>query len=179
MNMKQTFGVLALTSLVTCIPGAIAATQGNLGADSAGSAVISLVKGFGLRISDIDDVNFGATTTQPANQLEDVCVYSTNGNYRITAASANGTGNQFRMLGQTAFNYLVYDLAWTANTSATTGVDLNNNALSGVINGANSVLQDCNGVPSARMIVNVNNASFNAAAQDTYRDTLNLTVEPE
>ncbi len=179
MNIRQ----LLTTAFFICLANgvaqqAMAASQGSLGGSSSGTTTVSLVKGFGLKISDIDDVDFGPTTTQPADAYEDVCVYSSNGTYRITATSANGSAAKFRMLGQTAFNYLEYDIEWTADTSATSGANLNNATQSADMAGANSVLEDCNGIPTARIIFDVNNGSFNNAATDTYSDTLTLTIEP-
>ncbi len=178
-SVTQTTAKLALATVLTLGAGtALAASDGTLGATSTGQSDITLVKGHGIRISDVDDVNFGTTTTNPADQYEDICIYSTSGDYTVTATSANGLGNQFRLLGQTGFEYIVYDIEWTSNTSATAGDNLNNGVVSNIFNGANSVLEDCNGIPTARLIVDIMNGSFNAASQDTYADVLTITVEP-
>ncbi len=168
-----------LIGLMVSAGPALAASDGTLDATSASTTTLTLSKGEGLRISDIDDVAFGVVTDQPVNHYEDVCIYSTTGTYTVTASSDHGTGTTFRLQGQSTSEFLEYDLEWTSDTAATSGENLNHANVSATQADAHTSDPDCGGVPTARLIVDVDNDAFDAAASDTYVDTLTLTIEPD
>ena len=177
--LKNLVNVTALLFMVSAANFSQAATDGTAGNTSTGNLDINLTKGNEVRISNLQDVNFGGNNSAPSQQFIDVCVYSTTGSYRITASSASGTGNTFRMANSGSTQFITYDLDYNDEALGTSGADLNNSSLSSVFTGADQVNDDCGGGVNGRLFVQVSGSSFNQASSGSYSDTLTLVVSPQ
>jgi hypothetical protein len=154
-----------------------AATDGTLGATSQGTLNITLTIDPLVQISDLDDIDLGTFTgTGPMTGSDNVCVYSNNGAFDITA-TGSGTASAFTLAG-TGTNSIAYSVAWantsgaTSGTALTTGVPLDNQAAT--FSGA-----DCGGGTNTTVLVTVGTGALNTAATDTYAGVLTLLVAPQ
>lgn len=177
--LKKMMSTVALLAIASHSSVALGATDGVIGNTSTGTVDINIVKGNAVRISNLQDINFGGTNSTPAQQFIDVCVYSTTGSYDITATSGNGLGNNFRLGNAGLTEFITYDVDFNNVASGTTGTDLNNAVTSNAFTGADQLQDDCGGSVNARMFVQINNGSFNAASSGSYSDTLTLVVSPQ
>ena len=165
---------------------AMAATQGLLGATSTGSAIISITKNVQAQVSDISDMTLtdwsvgGGAVTLTSN----VCVYSSTGNYKITA-TGSGLANLFTL--SSGLNLMPYSVSWNAGgvgNLANTGSGLSPNIQSSGFITATTANATCNGGGSAndtaRVIVTVNSTDMTAAASSAtpYTGTLTMLVSP-
>lgn len=172
---------LALTFAAVCCTAfsfnASAAT--NPGAVTYGSTTgdinITVVKNEAMRVSNLDDIDFGTTESAPGALSDAVCLYSTSGNYFLTASSSNGSGPDFRMSDGT--NFIVYDVTWNDGTTTTNMDDAVKSAAA--FTGADTANDTCNGATNSTIEVAVNAASFNAAPLGAYADTLTLLFEAQ
>lgn len=166
MLNKQS-GILALSIALAAASGSVtAATQGTVGATSAGDLNIQVVVPSLIRITDLADIDLGSyngdgvdlTGSSPA------CVRRNSaGNYGIVATSSNGS---FALGGSVA-----YDVSWGG-----TGLAYNT-SLGGQV-ADSGTLGAC--TPAAgKLSVTVAGSALDAAAPGTYTDTLILTVTPE
>ena len=179
-------GLATALSAGTVALGTSAAEQGLVGSSSTGKAEVKIVKGDGVRISDLQDFNFGAGLIAPtAKQIDDVCIHSTTGSYTITATSQGNAvgGTQFRMVNATLNEHIRYYVQFRNDTSSQIGTNLSHNVASGTITGADQTSPTCdnatnNANTNARLILFVDEPTFNAATPATYEDTLTLTVAP-
>ena len=98
--MPQVGKALALAAFATfAAANAFAATDGTLGATSQGTLEITLTIDPLVQISALDDIPLG-NYTGAGNMTggDDLCVYSNNGGYHITA-TGNGNGQAFELIG--------------------------------------------------------------------------------
>jgi hypothetical protein len=102
MNMPRVGKGLAIAAVATLAAGnAFAATQGDLGPTSEGSLNITLTIDALVQISALDDIALGPYTGGGnLTGADNLCVYSNNGGYDITA-TGNGNGGAFELLGTT------------------------------------------------------------------------------
>lgn len=156
-----------------------AATDGATGSTSSGNIEVRVTKGDEVRISNLQDVDFGAVNSTPANKFIDFCIYSTTGSYDVTPTSNYGSGNQFQMANAGATEYIEYDLQWNNAATGTSGVGLNNAVTSNTFTTPNTTQNDCGGGVNTRMFVEVNNQDFNAATSGTYTDVLTIVITPQ
>lgn len=178
--MKKIAQTLSIAALIAS-PVAMAATQGTAGSTSTGTAQVQVTKGDGTRISDMNDFNFGVGNTAPtAKQIDDVCIFSTTGSYRLTATSqGNGSGGtQFRMVDTATNEHIRYFVEFRNDTASQNGTGLSHNVTSATFTGANTTDDTCGGTLNARLILEIDAATFNAATPSTYTDTLTIVVEP-
>lgn len=152
--------------------GAMAATDGTVGATSQGDVLLQVVVPALIRITGLADIDLGTysgdgvdlTGTSPA------CVRRNSaGNYGIVATSANGA---FAMdpLGAAATT-VPYTVSWAGSPLA-----YNTNLPAQVADSA--TLGACAPV-AGKLSVTAAAAGLDAAEPDTYQDTLILTVTPE
>lgn len=172
--MKNLIALLTMTLTFT----AFAAQDGDVGSTSRGTMGVSINKGDEVRISNLRDVDFGEQTSAPSERSIEVCVYSTTGKYDITASSASGDGDDFRMANNNNTEFIEYDLQWAHNTSANSGQDLDNGETSNQMTQADRNDSDCDDDTNARLFVEVDEDSFNDATAGSYTDTLTLVVSP-
>ena len=174
---KPALGLLicALTAI-----SASAATDGTIGSTSTGTMNVQLTKGDAVRISDLQDMSFGAGLSLPAQQIDDVCVFSTTGSYTITASSnGNGSGGpQFRMVNSTSTEHVRYYVEYRDDTFSQSGDALTHNIASATYSNADTTSDNCSGGVNSRLIISIDAATFAAATPDTYSDVLTLLVQP-
>lgn len=174
---NMTKSLLASALLVGSM-GAMAATNPPAATanSSTGDLQVLLSKGQAVRISGLDDINFGIAATQPANQQDVACVYTTSTNYTVQANSAHpgGTGAGFRMADVGNTNFIRYAVTW-ADNSANNQALTEGTASTTVFVGDNAN-ETCNGGNNVTITVNPVNADYTAAPTGAYDDTLTLIV---
>jgi hypothetical protein len=178
MNLPQVGKALAVAALAAFVANnAFAATQGTLGATSQGTLNITLTINNLVQISALDDIALGAYTgVANMTGVDDLCVYSNTGAYRITA-TGNGVGSAFHLIGP-ATAAVPYTVEWADAAGAGTGDLLTTNTplagQSGTITTPN-----CNGGNNARVLVTVNSTDLAPAPAGSYAGVLTLVVAPE
>lgn len=190
MVTQTTKSLIAATSLAAgamLAPlAAQAATQGTLGATSTGSANISVTKSVQAQISDISDMTLtnwsigdGAVTLS-----SNVCVYSSTGNYKVTA-TGSGSGSAFSIASGS--NTIPYTVTWNAGGAgglSNTGTSLTTNTQSASLGNASVTSANCSGGgagnDTARVIVGISQASMDAAASSStpYTGTITMLITP-
>ncbi len=166
------FAVAAMVAGMGLSAGAMAATQGTVGATSQGDLLIEVTVPALIRITDLADINLGTyngdgvdrTGTSPA------CVRRNNaGTYGIVATSANGS---FTMVPDgAAATTVAYTVSWGGAP-----LTYNTNLPAQVADSA--TLGACAPV-AGKLSVTAAATALDAAEPDRYTDTLILTVTPE
>ena len=106
---------------------------------------------------------------------DDLCVYSNNGGYDITA-SGNGGGGAFELIGTSA--NIPYTVEWATSAGAGTGTALTTGVtLAG--QGGTFTTPDCGGADNAQVIVTVDSNDLGSAPADNYIGVLTLLVAPQ
>lgn len=162
----------------TALSSVAIATDGQLSVTSTATTTVSVTKGDAVKISGVDSFSFGTSLSAlPAQQIDDVCVYSTTGNYYVTASSVNGSDFDMRSNSNDTIRYKV---KWTNDINSTNGTTLAYNSQSDVFTGADTTSENCNSTnATARLILNIDQSSWDAApAGNTFTDTLQLVVAP-
>jgi len=170
---------LVAGSIATIINAqAFAASQGNVGATSSGTSTISVTVPALARITAIDDIAFGTWTgTGPLSSTDDVCIWTSNTGYSITA-SGSGTGGAFEMTDGT--NTVPYTVKWDDVAGSSSGTSLTSgSALAGQTSSATST--NCNGgsALTATLGIDVTESSLASAPVGTFTGTLTLLVAAE
>ena len=179
--MLKKLSLLTLAASATLFSSiAFSATDGTSDTTSTGSVDIQVTKGDGVRISDLQDFDFGVGTTVPLKLIDDICIYSTTGSYNITVFSnGNGSGGtQLRMTSATTTEFIQYFAQFRPDTNSQSGNNLSHNIPSATYNNADTVSDSCSGGVNSRLIIEISEPSYNAATPDTYTDTLTLLVQP-
>lgn len=170
--LKKQSGILALSVALAAASGAAsAATQGTVGATSAGDLNIQVVVPSLIRITDLADIDLGTYTGDGLDMTgsSPACVRRNSaGNYGIVATSTNGS---FALAGGVVAGTLPYSVSWG-------GSALTYNTSLGAQVADSGTLGACTPV-AGKLSVTVTGASLDAAEPDTYTDTLILTVTPE
>lgn len=177
MNLPQVGKALAVAALAAfAASNAFAATQGTLGATSQGTLDITLTINALVQISALDDIPLGAYTGGgDMTGDDDLCVYSNNGGYDITA-TGNGAAGAFELIGGSA--NIPYTVAWATTAGAGTGTSL----IAGVTlanQGGTFTTPNCNGADNAQVIVTVDDVALASAPADNYTGVLTLLVAPQ
>ncbi len=163
-----------------------AATIGTLGSTSTGTANISVTKSVQAQISDLSDMTLSNWTIgQGAVALSsNVCVYSSTGNYKVTA-TGSGLANIFTIAS--GLNLIPYSVVWNAGGAgalANTGTSLTTNIQSATFSNASTSSATCSGGgaanDTARVIVNIASTDMTAAASSStaYTGTLTMLITP-
>jgi hypothetical protein len=176
MNTPRIGKALAVAAIATLAAGhAFAATQGTLGATSQGSLDITLTIDPLVQISALNDIALGTYTGGgDMTGADDLCVYSNNGGYDITA-TGNG-GGAFELLGASA--NIPYTVEWATSAGAGTGTALTTGVtLAG--QGGTFTTPDCGGADNAQVIVTVDSNDLGSAPADNYTGVLTLLVAPQ
>lgn len=168
------FGRRTLAAAVLPLAAAAhGATDGAIGAESEASLDVSFVKQNAVRISGVDDVDFGSRSylTSSERFVDRLCVYSSTGGYAITATSTNGT---FELVGDGAPDRIPYRMQWISDGihELEPGVAVGN-----LVGHATDI--DCLGRTNASFRVIVTAPDFNRVDPGVYSDTLMLLVRPE
>jgi hypothetical protein len=155
---------------------AVAATDGVLGLTSQGTTIVSITKGDVVMITGLTDIALAPWTTgQPAPAgLSSACVFTSTGNYQVTASSANTTGSDFRLTD--GLNFIVYTTAWNDGVSGAAALTGGTPLTTRV---GDAVSMNCGGATPAQVTVNITVAEMNGAPVGSYTDTLTLLIAPE
>ncbi|MBO9518906.1 MAG: hypothetical protein J7493_12630 [Porphyrobacter sp.] len=171
-------GALATTFLGSA---ASAASQGNLGATSTGSVVITASVANRARITGLADVTFSAVDPSVnASANQNVCVWSNTATkaYTITA-TGSGAGSAFTLVNGTSI--VPYTVQWAASSGQTTGTALaSGTASTSMTSGA--LNQTCSVSPTttASLIVGIASTDLLAmSAGVSHTGTLTLLVTPQ
>ena len=163
--------------------GALAATDGTLGATSTGTLAISLTINSAIQVSEMDDLTFSFTPgvdTGPITDNSTFCVYTNNGtgNYATTVTSANATGTTFRVK-DAGTNFITYTAEWDEDIALASPTTLQSGVQLTSITGADQANTDCLTTDVAAFRVTFADAALQAAASGTYTDTVTAIVAPE
>ncbi|MGH6900490.1 MAG: hypothetical protein ACREJ5_28735 [Geminicoccaceae bacterium] len=130
-----------------------------------------------VQISALDDIPLGTYLGGgDMRGVDDLCVYSNNGGYEITA-TGNGAGQAFELTG-TSSATISYTVEWATSAGAATGTALPS-AVPLAGQGGTFTTPDCGGADNARVIVTVADADLAAAPSDDYTGVLTLLVAPQ
>lgn len=165
------FKLSLLVSAFLMSGSVIAASDGALDTTSSGTSEVTIIKDNAVQISNVDDLVFEqqAVLAESATLSDDVCVFSSTGNYSVTVTSLN---EGFELQGEGADpDAVTYSVQWGAASLAYGAVQ------SGLTADATSLT--CDGGTNASFSVTVDSTSFNSVKPDTYTDTLTLLVQPE
>lgn len=154
-----------------------ATADGTQGATSTGTTDVTVTVGNRAQITKLNTIALG--TFDGVNAMtgtDEMCVYTTSGNYDITLSSANPTaGNVFQVKSGTDFIAYVVKFDDDADASDATPV------LSGVTVTplvGDSTDAGCSGGINAELEVSITAANLLAAANGSYLDTVTLVVTP-
>ena len=178
MNMPRVGQALAVTALFTTLAAGdvFAANQGTLGATSQGDLTITLNIDPLVQISRIDDIPLGAYTGGgDMTGADNLCVYTNNGGYDITA-SGSGTGGAFELAQ--GLNTIPYTVEWATSAGAGSGTGLTSGTPLAGLGGTFST-PDCGATDNAQVIVTVSNTDLGAAPTGPYSGVLTLMVAPQ
>ena len=180
--MKKLLSTAIASAALVASAGSLAANDGSLGTTSTGDLDISLTISDVVQISKMTDITLAQNASGGADGSDTVCVYANgDGNYNLLmAGSGDANGDALELDGAaTSVAYSVEFTDGTASTTQTSALVGAANAVSG-FNG-NATAADCGGAAAtnATITVSVSPADYQAAAVDTYTDTLVLTVAPE
>lgn len=132
-----------------------------------------------VRITGLNDVNFGQITNLSLDAInaQDVCVYSKDSNYNVTAIGS-GPGGAFQLT--TGAETLAYEVEWSNTSGVRSGTSLQPiTPLGGQsTNASHQVCQ--NGPPtSASLIVRIRANELSAARTGSYGGSLTLLIGAE
>ncbi len=166
-------GMFAVAGISVVALNTLAATDGDLGASSEGTSIISIIKEEAVMITKVDDLFMGTRGVLNNNQVnaDAVCVFSSTGTYNLLITTANG---EFELRSPDTTTDIAYSLDWI--TTYSTPVTYNS-SINGLVGDGRSI--DCNGTTNAIFQVTVTPAAFNSAQPGNYQDTLTLLVQPE
>jgi len=174
-NMR-TFAISLGVAAAAMIAGVVlAATPGTLGTTSTGTLNINSSKTAAVQISGLSDISFAASSTPPTPQSSTACIYSTDGQYNITATSGNAGGTTGYQLANAA-NRISYSVDWFTQAAGGTDIPLTAGTQSNTILGANQTSTSCNSVNNTHVQVTIDTTTFNSAPAGGYTDTLTLTA---
>jgi len=163
-----------------------AATQGSLGSTSQGVANISVTKSVQAQISDLSDMTLANWTLGEGavTLYSNVCIYSSTGNYKVTAT---GSGLLGAFTIASGLNSMPYSVTWNAGGTgnlANTGTTLSANTQSAGFTTATTASATCNGGgasnDTARVIVGIASSDLTSAASSStpYTGTLTMLITP-
>jgi hypothetical protein len=130
-----------------------------------------------VNVSDLQDTVVGQLGFLSDLRLtQDICVYSSTGQYSVIATSLNGT-SAFNLSSGSA--QIAYEVQWAASPGQTSGVGLSPNVASPPFTSA-ATNQKCNSGPvsSATLIVVIRSSVSENARAGTYSDTLSILLSP-
>ncbi|HEX5258760.1 MAG TPA: hypothetical protein VFW35_08265 [Sphingomicrobium sp.] len=132
-----------------------------------------------VQITGLSDINFGTLSnfSVDAVRAESVCVYSTTGNYQVTA-TGSGSSNSFA-LSASGGKRLAYDVQWNSQAGQASGTQLtSNSALTGRASTATTAACTTGPTTSASLIVIIRASTLSSAQVGSYSGTLTLLIGP-
>lgn len=180
-------GTLTALLVTAAVGNSYAATQGTLGATSTGTASLSITKSVQAQISDIQDMTLsnwsigGGAVSLSSN----ICVYSSTGNYKVTA-TGSGSSNAFTVAS--GANTIPYTVTWDFGGVGSLGTGSTASLTSGTQSAgyttASTTSALCNGGgasnDTARVTVGITSANMTSAPSSStpYTGTLTMMVTP-
>jgi hypothetical protein len=130
------------------------------------------------RITDLVDLNGGtwAGESGQINLEDDICIFSSSGNYTVTA-SGSGAANRFRVANGAEF--MNYTVRWNNVSGTTSGqVQLTKDVVSATLATTETVSDDCSGgaTPTAHIQVRFGNGQLRKNLPGSYTGTLTLVI---
>ena len=173
-KLSRAVHVLALALLFSSI---------NSQAQSTGTLNISITIKDVVRISGLNDVNFGEVSKSEVQaDLEsdtDFCVYRNNRNSATYSVKANAVEGSFSLRNTNTNSTLGYNVFFNDEPHKNGRVPLNYNIASNAQQGANYTSVDCTDTgPTANVSVIIPQDNFQAAPVGTYRGSLLLEINP-
>ena len=153
-----------------------AASDGSFGLTSVATTEISIIRGETARASGLDDIILSPWSDgDPAPVgTTSACIYTSTGNYQVTATSANGAGTRFRLTtGSTFMNYVV---RWNDGVTGLTTIG-NGVPVTGLVGETTSLT--CNGSNPAMIQVRIPAPQIQGAPIGNYGDTLTVVIAPQ
>lgn len=153
-----------------------AATQGTVGATSAGNSIVTVTIPSLIRINGLADIAFGTYAGTGDLSGASPGAVCTNGatTYGIVATSAAGAF-ELQPQGGVVATTIPYTVTWAGTgTPATLGYNANEAAQDVDA----TTLGPCTGV-AGKLTIDILEADLQAAGADDYEDTVILTVTPE
>jgi hypothetical protein len=168
--------LFALLASLTPTSATLAASDGTLGLSSQATTDISIIRGETTQASGLEDIILSPWSEGDPAPLgtATACIYTSTGNYQLTASSANTAGTGFRLTSGTSFvNYTVrWNDGITGLTIITNGVPV-----TGLVGDATSTT--CNGSNPATIQVQISNSQIQGAPTGNYGDTLTVLITPQ
>lgn len=181
------FTKIALTSAVLLATGsamsAVNLKDGDVGtSESAAKAVVELVVGDALRVSDVDNITF-TDSTQSTDKSDDICVYHRGDDaYNIKFSSATSGASAFEMVNTSdASKKIAYTVKYENKGSGSaigTAETITYNTNKAFTTGANQTSISCGGSNNGTFYLTTDETTLLAAPTGTYQDTLVITVSP-
>ena len=169
---------LTTTALVALAVGtAQAASDGLLGLSSIGTTDVTITKGELAQITGLTNIALAPWNTgspAPAGAAT-ACVYTSTGNYQVTASSANTSGVDFRLFDG-ALNFIVYTMSYN---DGVIGPQAMTSGVVQVGQTGDAVSVTCGGGFPATIAVAITVPVMTAAPVGAYSDTLTLLIAPE
>ncbi len=175
-RLVRLLSLAATCPLLLWSTAVFASSDGVLGLTSIGTTIVSITKGDVAMISGLGDIALAPWANgQPAPAgLTTACVFTSTGNYQVTATSAFTTGSDFRL--SDGINFVTYTASWNDGVSGVAGLTGGTPMVGQV---GDAVSMTCGGATPAQVIVNITNPNMVGAAVGTYSDTLTLLIAPE
>lgn len=173
--------LVAVATVMVYSAPAVAATDGDLGATSTGSVLITASVPNRARISKLVNIDFSSQDPATAAlSSQNVCVWSNTATHAYTiTATGSGSANAFTLSNGTAT--VPYSVQWASSLDQTSGTPLTaGTASSSLTSGATQ--QFCSSGPagSASLIVGIGTTDLGAmTAGSSYTGTLTLLVSPQ
>lgn len=177
MHMPR-IGMISAAAALGMVAAATAnaASQGSLGATSQGDLTITLKVDALVQISDLNDISLGTFDgTTDLSGSDNVCVYSNNGGFNITA-TGSGTSSAFTLAG--GGTTVPYAVEWANSSGASSGTEM---FAGRPLNGQTAKFAgaDCGGGTNTTVLVSVSQADLSSAPSDAYAGVLTLLVAPQ
>ena len=175
-SISALVAALALIVVLGSPVEGLAATDGSFGLVSQATTEVSIIRGETAQASGLEDIVLAPWTEgDPAPVgTATACIFSSTGNYQISASSSNGAGTRFRLTSGTSFmNYVV---RWNDGVSGLTRLS-NGLPLGGLA--GDSVSTDCGGADPATIQVRIPPGQIQAAPIGNYSDTLTVIITPQ
>ncbi len=178
---KDWFKRLAVVSLAATSGAVWAANDGSRGTTSTGDTTVSASIPLRVQITDIADFAFGEWSgTGDLSGTDEICVWSTTRNYKLTA-TGDMSGTAFGMTSATTTDTVAFTVDWqTDGTAPTTGLVSGTTYTTLAANSNSTSCAGANAAHKAVMTVTVPEANLAAARAATdYTGVVTLVVEAE
>ncbi len=164
--------------------GRAATVNGPLGATSTATTDVTVVIGDYLKISDLDEIAFGAYSgSGHLDGNDDICLYySGSGDYRVTITDDSNdlTPNSFQVENTSNTEEVNMDVYWNDKTGVSSRKLLTYGIALTKQSGANNLSNTCSvGGLTANLSVNLRQGDLKAVSGGYYSSELMILVEPD